>query len=46
MTPRIVSLIGAPLVGINDISHLRNREVGVHVNGKRLHSQAWREVLG
>jgi hypothetical protein len=30
MTPKIVSLIGAPLVGINDISQLRNREVGVH----------------
>jgi hypothetical protein len=37
MTPRIVSSSVQPLVGINDISHLRNREVGVHVNGKRLH---------
>jgi hypothetical protein len=46
MTPRIFSLIGSALVGINDMSHLRNREVGVHVDGKRLHSQAWREVLG
>ena len=34
MIPRIFCLAAAALVGINHISHLRNREVGVHNDGR------------